>query len=117
MSAQHTPGPWSIDPEDLQADPDSVFSVGIWAPGSDERVMVAHVSAFGLHSEMRGGTEYISPTEPEPSDLDTAKANARLIAASPDLLEALRIAEHSVGDIHALGVVRSAIAKATGGAA
>lgn len=43
------------------------------------------------------------------------RANASLIAAAPELLEALRVAEHSVGDSKALEIVRAAIAKATGG--
>ena len=41
-------------------------------------------------------------------------ATARLIAAAPDLLDALRVAEESVGDLKALEIVRAAIAKATG---
>ena len=53
------------------------------------------------------------------SDRDTAKAkaNARLIAAAPDLLQALHdIAEEST-DEGAVKCARAAIAKSTGGAA
>ena len=41
-------------------------------------------------------------------------ATASLIAAAPEMLDALRVAEESVGDLKALEIVRAAIAKATG---
>jgi hypothetical protein len=46
------------------------------------------------------------------------EATARLIAAAPDLLEALQNLENDDGSIphHAWAVVQTAIAKATGGA-
>ncbi|URI11037.1 hypothetical protein MW290_18890 [Aquincola tertiaricarbonis] len=125
MNKQHTQGPWEIDPEDLEADPDSVFSIGIWAAGSDGRVMVAHVSAFGLHSETRDGIEYICPEAPEQSQLDLALANAHLIKASPDLLAAARCAIAALtqaatfpADVKlAVSALTAAVTRATGGAA
>lgn len=45
---------------------------------------------------------------------ENAETNARLIAAAPDMLDALRAAEDSVGDLKTLEIVRAAIAKATG---
>ena len=50
-------------------------------------------------------------------DPEASIRRARLIAAAPELLEALRVAEDSVGDAGALAIVRTAIAKATGGSA
>jgi hypothetical protein len=49
--------------------------------------------------------------------LSNIKANARLIAAAPEMLEALRNLENDDGAIpaHAWALVQAAIAKATGG--
>lgn len=44
-------------------------------------------------------------------------ANARLIAAAPDLLEALQYAIEQVPELATVPGIASAIAKATGGAA
>jgi hypothetical protein len=44
---------------------------------------------------------------------EEADANEALIAAAPDLLAALVVAEASVGDLNSLYIVRAAIAKAT----
>jgi hypothetical protein len=44
-------------------------------------------------------------------------ANARLIAAAPDMLAALMLAEQNATDRTALAAIRAAIAKAKGGAA
>lgn len=60
MSAQHTPGPWEV-----------------W-PYGDPRV---------VNSEI-GWTIY-TIEDPAPADLPTHLANARLIAAAPDMKEAL----------------------------
>ncbi len=99
--AKHTPGPWLIDEADLQQDADTAFSVGIWSGSTDcnadGAVMVAHVSAFGLHSEVRDGCEYVTTADPEPSQMETATANARLIAAAPELLEALQAVHDALG--------------------
>lgn len=57
--------------------------------------------------------ECFDPASGQPHT-DTSKAYARLFAAAPGLLEALRIAEGSVGDAKALEIVRAAIAKAEG---
>ena len=42
------------------------------------------------------------------------EGNANLLAAAPDMLAALRVAEEAVGDLKSLEIVRAAIAKATG---
>jgi hypothetical protein len=63
MSAKHTPGPWAIDWNVSRID---VFS-------ADAATLVATIR----RSTLSAGID------------DVAKANARLIAAAPDLLEAL----------------------------
>lgn len=98
-AAKHTPGPWVLDWNVSRID---VFS-------SDSAVMVASVR----RSAMSEGID------------SQARANARLIAAAPDLLAALvevtdRLDAFSVSaNLNtrlALETARAAIAKATGGA-
>lgn len=96
MSAQHTPGPWW-----LQAD-----GAGWYVECTPERGhSVAYVRA--------------EAGEDDPDTPDAEKeANARLIAAAPELLEALRgvlrVADRATVEFDA---ARAAIAKATGSAA
>jgi hypothetical protein len=104
---KHTPGPWSLDPR---------------SPGDVETPAGVQI-AFGLAASQVGEEWHIKG--PCPPD-DEAEANARLIAASPDLLEALRglleaylVHEgHSYCDLgtddDAVSRARTAIAKATG---
>ncbi len=92
MDAKHTPGPWAYRQDDTGEDGFVVVSEG--------RPYVATV-----HSGARDWTE----------------SNARLIAAAPDLLEALTLADTmlSGANMNAKVVtlkVRAAIAKATGAA-
>ena len=102
---KHTPGPWVAD---LETYPIMVRSQSETWPLVDE---------LG-NAEGRTGV-FIANTGDN-------KANARLIAAAPDLLEALKVilrdhmAVHGVGDLEmqpALFQARAAIAKATGGEA
>lgn len=89
---KHTPGPWQLKPEESD-----VGYVRIRGTRLGERYKIANV----LHSS----AEYL--------DIQETKANARLIAAAPDLLEALQDAALWVdGDLKIK--VRAAIAKATG---
>lgn len=93
--SKHTPGTWS----DYYAKLAPVGSVAVW---SDQGGMVRRVALCGTH---------------EGIDLDEAEANARLIAAAPDLLEALiQIAKLTGPDsiIHAHDIARAAIEKAEG---
>lgn len=96
MSAAHTPGPWVV--EDLPADPYIVYAGGIHGNGERRQVCVTANGFFGC---------------------DESIANARLISAAPELLEALRLCLHAVclagweGDLSA-EKARAAIAKATG---
>lgn len=110
MTAQHTPGPWEQSIKGYDSD---FFVEGEWEIaicGSDKHdgelpPMIAAVTNLSLVDE-------------------EAEANARLIAAAPDLLEALQ----SLVDMdvayqrgpkvaEAIENARASIAKATGGAA
>lgn len=99
--SKHTPGTWS----DYYAKLAPVGSVAVW---SDQGGMVRRVALCGTH---------------EGIDLDEAEANARLIAAAPDLLEALKelvaYATDGLGslsdDWNVVKDARAAIAKAEGG--
>ena len=107
-AAKHTPGPWAI--RDHWAD-DGAFEVyptrGGKKPKFGEWAALAEVREYG------------------PDEAPEAEANARLIAAAPDLLEALKesrmklqwFAESYPHDIAApnfFASIDAAIAKATG---
>ena len=88
MSEKHTPGPWKIG----TPPPNGEQTVG-----TDQGLMVAvATTSAGVQT----------------------KANARLIAAAPDLLEALKglmaLSDHRVDLRDAAKDARAAIAKATG---
>lgn len=101
----HTPGPWRFD-RDWRRIP-TIF-------GADGRQMIATVEK---HKHLPNGCGM-------QEDLPEREGNARLIAAAPDMLAALREAEiglaHEV-ELHKglhrrmkLAIVRDAISKATG---
>lgn len=95
-AAKHTPGPWSVSEE--------------W-DGTSIKAGQFHVThtiqSCGFHSEEE--------------DKAVTQANARLIAAAPELLEALRaLAEEAFANMRGgrqdlIDDARAAIAKATGG--
>jgi len=98
MTAKHTPGPWTTDPE-----------VGHESVIDGEGRLIADCAIFG-HGFKR----------------ELNVANARLISAAPDLLTALRIVQVAAINQRGLdfnltteewAVFRAAIAKATGAAA
>jgi hypothetical protein len=94
MNAAHTPGPWFTT--------DGIYN---------------EIKA----SSKRGKTWVIARITAARTGHDEAKANARLIAASPDLLEALERLIERVSDLGANGFSqevargKAAIAKAKGG--
>ena len=90
MSTQHTPAPWTTDGTANTGDLDIVAPTG--------RIAM-------LDCEFSEETE------------DVLTANARLIAAAPDLLACLLDVLDAEGDLNAMDFdrYRAAIAKATGG--
>jgi hypothetical protein len=103
MNTKHTPGPWAV----------GLYS---WDNVKGAHGILAEGCLIPICHSIMGG------------DLEESDANARLIAAAPDLLEALRKAEAWVSQYHGMvghnaasrqmsSVIFAAIAKATGGAA
>ena len=100
MSAQHTPGPWQVNtagtsspwPENYK-----VTEVYVYAPDTQDDVAIC--------------ADVIDPLTQEPSE-----ANARLIAAAPDLLAHLQHVVRFFDQINPADVARyrAVIAKATG---
>lgn len=82
-----TPGPWSINEW-----PQTASDIAIGAVG----------------------TPLITKVPLRDVSINEQKANANLIAAAPDLFNALLVAEESVGDLDSLEIVRAALAKARG---
>ena len=103
MSTAHTPGPWRIFVDDEGLDRCAYIDAGLPLP---RNTAIAHV--FGK--------------EGDENEIATRNANSRLIAAAPDLLEALQaIIRNQSADWPAMGfnlnAARAAITKAIGGAA
>ena len=91
---QHTPGPWEASEA---KDPANRIIVGPNPHFPGKRMTLADVFGF--------------------TGAESAEANARIIAAAPDLLEALRsilpLAVHTSPEDVAVHAARAAIAKAT----
>jgi hypothetical protein len=103
MSKQnHTPAPWAVDINTNHAHEAETIR------GADN-VRIAATYKIHEHRADRMGAYY------------ETRANARLIAAAPELLEALKVAESELRyhaatrNSEALNIVRAAINKATGG--
>jgi hypothetical protein len=101
MMIQHTPGPWAIDPNDG------------WLITADCDGLVVAEIPYGDLGEESGDRHH-----------ETNEANARLIAAAPRLMQALKSMVGRFGgsatvqlDRDALREARAAIAEVTGGAA
>ena len=111
MTAQHTPGPWTVKPEEV----DRAY-IRIRGTRLGGRFKIANV----LTPNYEGS---------HPREADETRANARLIAAAPDLLEALQAAvecgmvpvssaseggasKHS-RQVQVADMIRAAIARAT----
>jgi hypothetical protein len=112
-AAQHTPGPWEISGISMD---DGSISIR----HSEYRIIIAYATnaaSFGdfVSAAIRGRRDFGAP--------DTAVtqwANARLIAAAPDLLAAAIWAEaalapfsHEPSEKSGISMLRAAIAKAT----
>ena len=101
----HTPGPWKCCKQ--------------------PHPRIEHLTGYAIY----GGDGTIADIFPEPYPVHVSEANARLIAAAPELLESLIEAEHAItrqiyhddlpdDDTHPLAktrrMLRAAIAKAEG---
>jgi hypothetical protein len=111
--SKHTPGPWIVTPQ--------INRVSHRSPsGSIRAVATAHVAWFVADD----GSLHKSGRKAEAISENEAIANARLIAAAPELLEALDtltavvgltpIAGNKVALQEAFDLARAAIVKATG---
>lgn len=108
--SKHTPGPWTLDLGNIGVDMKN--NVGVDAPDHGGIAQVVWVMDDDAN---------------EGKNTPTCEANARLIAAAPDLLEALKLCEGNISSLLAsthprvygewLDFVRATIAKAEGGAA
>ncbi len=65
MASKHTPGPWALDTSDN------------------------YVSKFRIYSELDGAN--VLWVDPDEETINNGDANTRLIAAAPELLEALKV--------------------------
>ena len=96
QKAAHTPGPWLIEWNAAQS------GEGHYITDSKDMVELSRIAAVLFHDDADGET----------------RANARLLAAAPDLLAALigvvKVADRATVEFDA---ARAAIAKAEGGAA
>ena len=102
-TGKHTPGPWQT-----ALDNDAVYIAGeTMQDQPEEGRNLCPVIAKIVYAEVQGGQ-------------DQAETNARLIAAAPELLEALvgllDLAENEAWSGGIIDTAREAIAKATGGA-
>ena len=127
MTTQHTPGPWFIWKElamrNEGLEPDEIeFELLEQA----DHCVYAGNPLECTRGRLKGHTSHICNVDVDDFDFDgdgevcraTALANARLIAAAPELLEALQLmlAVETVFDAEiAEDASRAAIAKATGG--
>ena len=96
QKAAHTPGPWQIEWNVAQG------GEGHYITDSKDMAELSRIAAVLFHDDADGET----------------RANARLLAAAPDLLAALigvvKVADRATVEFDA---ARAAIAKAEGGAA
>lgn len=101
MSAQHTPGPWDFTQDGSTA----------------KKLATVCVTGDGWIV----GVPFSRETDVNYEQHGTSKADARLIAAAPELLAALQTIERGYGvtfqDAAVRNLVTDAIAKATGSAA
>ena len=99
MADKHTPGPWNIGSSDLPVSRMSIHCKGHKDSCHSTVALMVSRGAIGISH-------------------DEEFANARLIAAAPDLLEALKglmaLSDHRVDLRDAAKDARAAIAKATG---
>lgn len=97
-NTKHTPGPWGLDFDEYGDDP--------WANG--------HPHECTVFSDSTGEPVASLEAQTYPPNAKELVANARLIAAAPDLLEALKRAMRDGWTTEVVERSMDAIAKATG---
>lgn len=99
---QHTPGPWTVQ----NLEPSTIGHDWVDGPNRRRIAVCSEIVGSGPH----GYCQLV--------DTDEIAANARLISAAPDLLDALKrmvdVPGGEDGDFRAIAAARAAIAKATG---
>ena len=110
MTTQHTPGPWKL------YDADSL-TPHVGTISKKEKAGWLYETVCNMYEDMSDNYS----TDNEYQLFDNAQANARLIAAAPDLLEALKKlvsvaigTEHGREFKHQVDIGIASIAKATG---
>lgn len=112
LETKHTPGPWEYVPSNEHHGP---YVSGPFGGDICDCYMMSNPTALSVRN---GGD-----SRPIHFQHEDADANARLIAAAPDLLEALKACVTMYGDENpdddwtCIKLARAAIAKATGEAA
>ena len=118
--SKHTPGPWKVEPTlrpDWDDDPLGEYTVQPAADRLTERYFATDGDSPDNEYTAEIGTAQLDAIHAENA------ANARLIAAAPELLEACRIAleelnlwaDTGADQEYSIGFLEAAIAKAEGG--
>jgi len=105
-TATFTPGPWTVSLGQYDADNDGARRIMRGTPDDDVYSRIGSASSRIEHNRK---TPYNAPD-------DERDANARLIAAAPEMYKALReaVSHHLLGNPPWLGQARAVLAKAEG---
>ena len=106
---KHTPGPWTVQMQDKWP-----FGISI-EPDIMQMRRVAYSTSHKSLDDVRAAVGFDHNQRDDISAMVAEQeANARLIAAAPDMLEALHLALPYVRNDNTASVMRAAIARATG---
>lgn len=104
MTTKHTPGPWEVWPEVHGSHPEHLVYISV-GPADKRRVC-----STGVYGHKQGSANGKKPVVTE----DECRANARLIAAAPDMLALLKQIDHGGYGFREFDAVKVLIAKAEG---
>lgn len=93
--SKHTPGPWTITGISQQTGSISVGS-------KDQRIVIADVTNASSFADMLAGAMKRGGGGFRQSDALTQFANAALIAAAPDMYEALKAARDEIKQLYSM---------------
>lgn len=121
MSAQHTQGPWvAIFPDSRQKhEGTDITMYEVMSEKTRKQLREDGFDHYDRHNEDVANVSIVSNHFWRDMSDDEAKANARLIAAAPEMLDALLdiVRRNEIQNWFNVDKARAAIAKATGGAA